>query len=139
MVIIIIYKNRKSGGFMKYSKQRELILNCIKENPRHLTADSIYEIVKKDNPNLSLGTVYRNLAQLVEHDMILKISISGEPDRYDGNVDDHLHFLCIDCGKVQDLFLDELTAIRSLVEQKGDVKIESFDILLKGTCSECKK
>ncbi len=52
---------------MKFSKQRELILNTIVENHVHPTADFIYTHLKKDNPNLSLGTVYRNLAQLVEH------------------------------------------------------------------------
>ena len=51
---------------MKFSKQRELILNVVKENSVHPTADFIYEYLKKDNPNLSLGTVYRNLSQLVE-------------------------------------------------------------------------
>lgn len=67
---------------MKYSKQREMIFNCIKENPMHLTADAIYEMLKKDNPNLSLGTVYRNLSQLAEHNMIQKVSIAGYPDRF---------------------------------------------------------
>ena len=124
---------------MKYSKQRELILNCIKENPCHLTADAIYEMLKKENPNLSLGTVYRNLAQLVEHHMILKISIPGEPDRYDGNMDDHIHFLCLECNEVQDLFIDELSSIGQMVEAKADVKVDSFDLLLKGTCSRCKE
>ena len=78
---------------MKYSKQREMIYNCIKDNLMHLTADAIYEMLKKDNPNLSLGTVYRNLSRLADHDMIRKVSIPGYPDRFsDGTLEDHFHF-----------------------------------------------
>jgi len=123
---------------MKYSKQREMIFNCIKENPRHLTADGIYEMLKKENPNLSLGTVYRNLAQLVEHQMILKISIPGQPDRFDGNLDGHFHFLCMECGEVQDLFIEELSTIEKIVEQQANVEIETMEMSFKGFCSKCK-
>ena len=63
---------------MKFSRQRELILNEVKNNHLHPTADNIYTNLKKDNPGLSLGTVYRNLSQLTEHEFISKLSI---PDR----------------------------------------------------------
>ena len=102
---------------MKYSKQREMIHNCVKDNPCHLTADAIYEMLKKDHPNLSLGTVYRNLSQLAEHDMIKKVSIPGYPDRFDGTLEDHFHFICLECGEVKDLFIPELYGIDSVVEQ----------------------
>jgi len=124
---------------MKYSKQREMILNCIKESHQHLTADAIYDTLKKDHPNLSLGTVYRNLAQLADHGMILKISIPGQPDCFDKNIDDHFHFLCIDCGNVKDVFVDELSEIKSHVEQQANVDIESIDITFKGVCTTCKQ
>ena len=123
---------------MKYSKQREMILNCIKANSDHLTADAIYERLKKESPNLSLGTVYRNLALLTEHEMILKISMPGEPDRYDGLTSKHFHFFCLNCGKIQDLFIDELSSIESLVSKQADVYIETCDISFKGTCTTCK-
>ena len=90
---------------MKYSKQREMIFNCIKENPMHLTADAIYEMLKKDNPNLSLGTVYRNLSQLAEHNMIQKVSIAGYPDRFDGTLQDHFHFFMFRVWRYSRYFL----------------------------------
>jgi Fur family peroxide stress response transcriptional regulator len=121
---------------MKYSKQREMIFNCIKANPRHLTADAIYEILKKDHPNLSLGTVYRNLSQLSDHQMIKKISIPGQPDRFDGTLNDHYHFYCVECGKVEDLFLEELLGIDRLVAEKTGMMVESVEMSFKGVCAK---
>jgi len=124
---------------MKYSKQREMILNYIRGSQRHLTADTIYEILKKDNPSLSLGTVYRNLSQLVEHKMILKISIPGQPDCFEANLTNHFHLLCLHCGEVQDLFIEELNGIGCVVEKHCKVKVETFDLTIKGLCTVCKQ
>lgn len=123
---------------MKYSKQREMIYNCVKDNPVHLTADAIYEMLKKENPNLSLGTVYRNLSQLADHDLIRKVSIPGYPDRFDGTLSEHFHFLCLECGEVQDLFIEELFGASSLVEKKTNVEIKTCEMTFKGTCVACK-
>jgi Fe2+ or Zn2+ uptake regulation protein len=123
---------------MKYSKQREMIHNCVKDNPCHLTADAIYEMLKKDHPNLSLGTVYRNLSQLAEHDMIKKVSIPGYPDRFDGTLEDHFHFICLECGEVKDLFIPELYGIDSVVEQSTGVDVSKCEMTFKGICEKCK-
>ena len=124
---------------MKYSKQREMIYNCIMDHPMHLTADAIYEILKKDNPNLSLGTVYRNLSQLAEHDLIKKVSIPGYPDRFDGTLEDHFHFLCLECGDIQDLFIQPLYGIGSIVEEAVNVQVTKCEMTFKGICSNCQE
>jgi len=123
---------------MKYSKQREIIYNFVKNNPLHLTADSIYEMLKKDQPNLSLGTVYRNLSQLAQHNLIKKISIPNQPDRFDGTLANHFHFLCLKCHKVQDLFIDEIATIEQLVENQANVAVQKLEISFKGLCTTCK-
>lgn len=123
---------------MKYSKQREMIFNCIKDNPMHLTADAIYEMLKKENPNLSLGTVYRNLSQLADHNMIQKVSIPGYPDRFDGTLMDHFHFLCLECGDIQDIFVNELFDVAKIVEDQVHVDVKSIDMSFKGICCKCK-
>lgn len=122
---------------MKYSKQREMIFNCIKANPKHLTADAIYEILKKENPTLSLGTVYRNLAQLAEHHMIQKITIPGHPDRFDATLGDHFHFYCSECGEIQDLFIEGLTTVGGLVEDDKQVVVHNVEMSFNGTCADC--
>lgn len=124
---------------MKFSKQRELILNTIVENHVHPTADFIYTHLKKDNPNLSLGTVYRNLAQLVEHGFIKKVSIPGYPDRFDGNLSEHHHFICQHCGEIYDIDSKILNNINKILSEEQGLQITSSNINLKGICNNCKK
>lgn len=68
----------------KYSRQRELIYKTVMENKVHPTAEFVYNYLKKDNPQLSLGTVYRNLQQLSDNGEINRLSIPNQPDRFDG-------------------------------------------------------
>ncbi|WP_157966509.1 Fur family transcriptional regulator, partial [Clostridioides difficile] len=120
-------------------KQRELILNEILNNPVHPTADYLYENLKKDNPNLSLGTVYRNLAQLTEHGFIRKVSIPGNPDRFDGRIDNNYHIICEVCGEIYDLESEVLNNLQELISEETDIKITSYNISFKGICKNCKK
>ena len=122
---------------MKYSKQREMILNCIKSNPIHPTADTIYETLKKDHPNLSLGTVYRNLNQLAEHGMIQKVSIPGYADRFDGTLSSHHHFLCLTCQNVMDLEVAQFDIMKQHVESEYGIEILNTELSFKGTCKQC--
>lgn len=123
---------------MKFSKQRELILNAIKDNTVHPTADFIYDYLKKDNPNLSLGTVYRNLSQLVNHGYIQKVSMPGLPDRFDANVIEHNHMICDVCGNIQDIHSDILKNIPSAISNELDIEITSCTVILHGICKNCK-
>lgn len=123
---------------MKFSKQRELILNAVKDSTVHPTADFIYDYLKKDNPNLSLGTVYRNLSQLVNHGYIQKVSIPGFPDRFDGNVIKHNHMICDVCGNIQDIHSDILKNITSTLSNELDIQITSCNVIMHGICTNCK-
>lgn len=124
---------------MKFSKQRELILNEILTNPVHPTADCLYDNLKKENPNLSLGTVYRNLAQLTEHGFIQKVSIPGHPDRFDGRIENHYHIICEVCGEVHDLESEILGNLKESISKETDIKITSYNISFKGICNDCIK
>lgn len=123
---------------MKFSKQRELILNAVKDNTVHPTANFIYDYLKKDNPNLSLGTVYRNLSQLVNHGYIQKVSMPGLPDRFDANVIEHNHMICDVCGNIQDIHSDILKNIPSAISNELDIEITSCTVILHGICKNCK-
>lgn len=123
---------------MKFSKQRELILKAVKDNTVHPTADFIYDYLKKDNPNLSLGTVYRNLSQLVNHGYIQKVSIPGLPDRFDANVIEHNHMICDVCGSIQDIHSNILKNIPSAISNELDIEITSCTVILHGICKNCK-
>ena len=79
---------------MNYSKQRELVFQTVLQNPIHPTADAVYEQVRRENPKISLGTVYRNLNFLSEMGMLRKISMPVGSDRFDGRLDEHYHMAC---------------------------------------------
>ncbi|WP_101773152.1 Fur family transcriptional regulator [Peptostreptococcus faecalis] len=121
---------------MKFSKQREFILNRVLQSNEHHTATEIYDSLKKDNPSLSLGTVYRNLTQLADNGYIRKINIQGDPARFDANLEEHNHFICEQCNDIIDVDLDDVSYVDNTLEKNG-MKIKSGYILLKGLCKNC--
>ncbi|MGL4731495.1 MAG: Fur family transcriptional regulator [Clostridium sp.] len=124
---------------MKFSKQRELILDTIMKSDIHPTADYIYNSLKKDNPNLSLGTVYRNLAQLVDNGFIHKVSMPNQSDRFDKNIKPHAHIICDVCNEVYDIDSSSLKCFINDLSSEHDVDISSYNIVFKGVCKSCKK
>ncbi|MDE7192482.1 MAG: transcriptional repressor [Oscillospiraceae bacterium] len=122
---------------MKFSRQREIILKYVKSFPVHPTADQVYTALKKENPGLSLGTVYRNLNQLSEIGMLKKIYIADGSDRFDGRTDTHFHMICEDCGRVFDIETPELEEIISRIRQREGHEITGVTLNLRGICAEC--
>ena len=105
---------------MKYSKQRELILQTVTQNPIHPTADAVYEQVRRENPKISLGTVYRNLNFLSELGILRKIPMPVGSDRFDGRLDEHYHMICDCCGRVFDVECDSLQEMdRQIMLRQG--------------------
>ena len=119
----------------RYSKQRETILQVIQSTLVHPNADWVYRETRKQIPNISLGTVYRNLNQLVEGGRILKLKDEAMV-RYDGNTGQHDHFRCSVCGKWYDVKMIDQSIIKSFAD-KHDFQIESFNLVLEGTCKSC--
>jgi Fur family transcriptional regulator, peroxide stress response regulator len=121
------------------SKQREAILRILQSTDIHPTADWIYMEVKKVIPNISLGTVYRNLNLLRDEGLIREVIIQGSASaRYDANLEPHHHFVCVGCNSVYDLpsrggnfNIDELLAGRNF-----KVKFVKVDIF--GLCDKCR-
>ena len=123
---------------MKFSKQRELILNEVMNSHIHPTADIIYTNLKKDNPGLSLGTVYRNLAQLTEHGFISKLSIPNQSDRFDKNIKPHAHLICEKCHSIFDIESNYINIFISDLSNKENIEVLDYDIILIGFCNNCK-
>ena len=121
----------------KYSRQRELIYRTVMENRVHPTADFVYNSLKKELPNLSLGTVYRNLQQLAESGQILRLHIPDQPDRFDGDISPHYHSICSVCGKVDDVQVEYFKEIDIVVQQKLNVTVCSHDTIFKIICEKC--
>lgn len=123
---------------LKYSKQRESIKNFLVTRYDHPTAETVYLNIRKEFPNISLGTVYRNLNLLAEIGEIQKLSPGIGPDRFDGNPAPHYHFICRHCGCVMDLTVSGLDHINILAGQDFGGEIEGHITYFYGSCPSCK-
>lgn len=121
----------------KYSRQRECILKNLQSRRDHPTADMVYESVQIEEPNISLGTVYRNLSFLTENGQILKISTGIGPDHFDGFTEAHNHFVCRKCGRVQDLDYVADEKIIAYASKNFNGEIKGYDLQFYGTCEDC--
>lgn len=124
---------------MKYSRQRECILQYLHSTTCHPTAETVYEHILPDCPNISLGTVYRNLSLLTKLGEVQKITAFDGPDRFDGNNTPHYHFICRQCGAVIDLKMDALSHIDLLAAHNFAGMIEGHKAHFYGICPECSK
>lgn len=124
---------------MNYSKQREALLRVLRSTRSHPTAYWVYEELRKEIPNISLGTVYRNLAKLAQNGDILKLDIISDKERFDGFTAHHAHFVCNECKAVLDADIPQTYNIREETEQSLGCSIESLSLTFYGVCSECKK
>jgi len=124
---------------MNYSKQRVAIKDFLMTRKDHPTAEVIYYGVRETIPNISLGTVYRNLAQLHEQGEILKLHLEDGFDHFDADTKPHNHFLCQKCGAVMDLTFhsDQEQSIDQLANQEFDGQITGHFIYFQGICSNC--
>ena len=119
---------------LRYSRQREIILNNLKGRKDHPTADEIYTSCRVVEPNISLGTVYRNLKQLAEEGEIITLETTDNKIHYDGDVSSHSHFECEKCGKIIDIFRP-MRVPKELKDMGLTVKSEKC--VYYGLCTEC--
>lgn len=124
----------------KYSKQREEILNLLKNSCSHPTADEIYLDLKKMNSTASKGTVYRNLDFLCKKDLIKQISVESGPNRYDYMHKPHHHIVCKKCGKVYDFDFDiDILSLKSAILEQTKSEMCGNDVSVQGICKTCKE
>jgi len=124
---------------LNYSRQRQAIRESLTLNKSHPTADDVFADVRKQFPNISLGTIYRNLKLLVDLGEVVKVSPTDGKDRFDGNPKPHSHFQCMKCNRVIDLDFDmkNIHMINQLAGDNFDGEITSSSTLFYGTCGDC--
>ncbi|SJZ32330.1 Fur family transcriptional regulator [Selenihalanaerobacter shriftii] len=121
----------------RMTKQRKKILDVLRSTTSHPTADWIYEQVKEEIPNISLGTVYRNLNVLKEMGKIMELNYGSSYSRFDGNPENHYHFTCLKCGRVLDVDEPIHVEINQGIEEKMECDIDYHRMEFFGLCSEC--
>lgn len=124
---------------VRNTHQRRLVLDIVKDNIEHPTADEVYEIARQRDPTISKGTVYRNLNFLSDRAEIKKIPMPFGPDHYDFNLDNHYHFICRKCYKVVDANIDYLEELNNAQAQLPGYETECHRVVLVGRCPECRK
>ena len=121
----------------KYSRQREAIKDYLAQTVEHPTADTVYMNIRSIYPNISLGTVYRNLNLLADQGEILKINCQDGCDRFDGNVKPHYHFLCNGCRKVLDIQMESIEHINVIAGAGFQGKVDGHVTFFYGRCPAC--
>ncbi|MCM1160974.1 MAG: transcriptional repressor [Roseburia sp.] len=122
---------------LKYSRQREAIKEFLMERKDHPTADMVYLGLLDKFPNLSLGTVYRNLTLLSDTGEINRLRLGDGVDHFDGNTMPHYHFICEKCGKVMDLETKDFDAAIDLAASSFSGKIKGHVTYFYGECPDC--
>lgn len=119
---------------MRYSRQRELITEIIKGRKDHPTADMIYQSAREIEPNISLGTVYRNLKLLSDEKEIITLETEDKRLHYDGDTSRHSHFICSKCGRIIDLFKPAATPME--IKEAG-LTVTGEKCVYYGLCDIC--
>jgi Fur family peroxide stress response transcriptional regulator len=121
----------------KETRQRQLILAILKGTHSHPTADSIYQKAKKQIPHISIGTVYRNLAILLEKDEAAELNLSGTMTRYEAKRPFHYHFRCDQCDKVVDVDIPEAQDLNHVASLATGFRITHHQMEFRGLCQDC--
>ena len=124
----------------RYSKKREAILTAIRSSDAHPSAEWIYHTLKSTHPDLSLGTVYRNLLFFQQNGTIQSVGVVNGQERFDAVTAPHSHFVCTNCGAVIDLHSIKLDSslTRDVSEQYG-LAVERHELTFYGRCQTCMK
>jgi Fur family peroxide stress response transcriptional regulator len=127
----------KMTSARRRSRQRERILELLKQTDAHPTANWLYARLRKDFPDLSMGTVYRNLAVLAEQGLVSRIGFGSTFDRFDANTRHHYHFICDICEGITDLDLPIDESLNQRVRAASELEARWHDIQFRGVCQKC--
>ena len=122
----------------RYSAKREAILELIKSTDTHPTAEWVFQQLKPKFPDLSLGTVYRNLAEFRQEGTLISVGVVNGQERFDAETGPHTHFICSSCGAVSDMA--ELVVPEELAQRlthNAGVRVDHYQLTFQGVCSEC--
>ena len=122
----------------KHFRKRDAILSCLRQTTEHPTAEWIYTRLKSEYPDISLGTVYRNLALFKEQGLISSLGTVKGVERFDANTEPHVHFVCNCCSDIQDLMqMDAPQRLCGEVARHIGGQVDTCQLMFFGTCRRC--
>lgn len=122
---------------LKHSRQRDAVYNFLKDRKDHPTADTIYTGVRDEYPNISLGTVYRNLMVLRDTGKIRTVDVGDGVIHFDADTSEHNHFICMRCGRVEDLEMESIDRVKEIAATNFAGKITGYSAYFYGICESC--
>ncbi len=130
---LFIERCKKEG--LKITPQRVAVYEILLRSENHPTVEEIYEEVKKKYPFVSLATVYRTVETLEQMGLAKKVCYWGSSARYDANTDDHHHLICVSCGAIRDIYMEDQI---SIPEELEGFRTEGYSVNIYGLCPECR-
>ena len=122
----------------KFSRKRNAIPSALHESTEHPTAEMLYARLKPEFPDLSLGTVYRNLAMFKQEGVVASVGVVGGQERFDGWTEPHSHFICEQCGSVSDIDCKAGDGLCEAVSESFGVSATRYELTFRGLCAACK-
>jgi len=123
----------------RLTQPREIILELLRGTSIHPDANWIYDQVRKRIPHISLGTVYRTMSVLAEAGLIQELHFGDAQARYDGNVSEHYHVICMACGALEDIHMPPLRELERVASELTDYHISGHRVEFYGLCSRCQR
>ncbi len=124
----------------KHFRKRDAILSYLRHTDQHPSAETVYAALKPQIPDLSLGTVYRNLAYFRSEGLIASLGAVKGVERYDGHIEPHVHFVCTDCGCIRDLANVQVPeTLKSAAGAEAGARVENCCLTFTGKCSACQQ
>lgn len=117
--------------------QRKLVYDVVRESSDHPTPADVIERLRENGHKLAYATVYNSLRYLTDVGAIQELKIGAGASRYDARLDAHQHVMCVACGRVDEVFQLEASALKGLIEQETGYQVESLDVIAKGICPTC--
>ena len=128
----------KDSGSLGITKQRQAVLQVIRDVEEHLTANQVFDRARRLLPGLSFATVYNSLRYLKQEGLIGEVRFGTDAMRYDRKLERHDHAVCTGCGKLIDIDLPIPDELLKKGERLSKFKAESIEVVLRGRCPDCK-
>jgi Fe2+ or Zn2+ uptake regulation protein len=123
---------------LKVTPQRQAVFRALYGNHTHPSAEAVYETVSAEMPTISLRTVYQTLNDLAAMGEIQALDVGTGSMRFDPNVSDHHHLVCVSCGKVRDVDLDTSSVCLPRAKAQG-FSVEAVEVVFRGRCDDCRR
>jgi Fur family transcriptional regulator, peroxide stress response regulator len=132
---VALFKLKDAG--VRMTPQRHAILAYLLDTMSHPTVDEIYKSLEGRFPNMSVATIYNNLRVFKETGLVRELTYGDASSRFDANIEEHYHAVCIKCNKVEDFYYFPLHELESEAASSTGFKVHSHRLEVYGTCQEC--